>query len=105
MTTSLPSITTRSWNHATRSGRSPSRPSSTSPYAYYKYDEPAAAVAAADRFIKLHPQHPNVDYAYYLKGLVNYNQGKLDHRSRGARSTSHAGTRALRARHSATSRI
>ncbi len=45
-------------------------------YAYYKYDEPAAAVAAADRFIRLHPQHPNVDYAYYLKGLVNYNQGR-----------------------------
>jgi outer membrane protein assembly factor BamD len=45
-------------------------------YAYYKYDEPASAIAAADRFIRLHPQHPNVDYAYYLKGLVNYNQGR-----------------------------
>lgn len=41
-------------------------------YAYYKYDEPEAAVAAADRFIKLHPRHPNVDYAYYIKGLANY---------------------------------
>lgn len=41
-------------------------------YAYYKYDEPEAAVAAADRFIKLHPAHPNVDYAYYIKGLANY---------------------------------
>lgn len=44
-------------------------------YAYYKNDEPDAAIAAADRFIKLNPAHPNVDYAYYLKGLVNYNRG------------------------------
>jgi outer membrane protein assembly factor BamD len=44
-------------------------------YAYYKYDEPDSAVAAADRFIKLHPQHPHVDYAYYLKGLINFNRG------------------------------
>lgn len=41
-------------------------------YAHYKNDEPEAALAAADRFIRLHPTHPNVDYAYYLKGLVNY---------------------------------
>ena len=41
-------------------------------YAYYRNDEAAAAVAAADRFIKLHPRHPNVDYAYYIKGLANY---------------------------------
>lgn len=42
-------------------------------YAYYKDGEPASAIAAADRFIKLHPNHPNVDYAYYLKGLANFN--------------------------------
>jgi len=41
-------------------------------YAYYKQDESVSAVAAADRFIKLHPNHPNVDYAYYLKGLANF---------------------------------
>lgn len=41
-------------------------------YAYYKNEQPAAAIAAADRFIKLHPRHPNVDYAYYIKGLANY---------------------------------
>ena len=40
-------------------------------YAYYKNEDSAAAVAAADRFIKLHPRHPNVDYAYYIKGLAN----------------------------------
>jgi len=45
-------------------------------YAYWKFDESASAIAAADRFIKLHPRHPNVDYAYYLKGLVNFEQGR-----------------------------
>jgi outer membrane protein assembly factor BamD len=44
-------------------------------YAYYKNNEPDSALAAVDRFIKLNPAHPNVDYAYYLKGLVNYNRG------------------------------
>ncbi len=43
-------------------------------YAYYKYDEPESALAAADRFIKLHPNHAHVDYAYYLKGLIYYNR-------------------------------
>jgi outer membrane protein assembly factor BamD len=42
-------------------------------YAYYKDNERASAIAAADRFIKLHPDNPHVDYAYYLKGLVNFN--------------------------------
>jgi outer membrane protein assembly factor BamD len=41
-------------------------------YAYYRENDPAQAVAACDRFIKLHPNHPNVDYAYYLKGIVNF---------------------------------
>ncbi len=41
-------------------------------YAYYKDNEPASAIAAADRFIRLHPNHPHVDYAYYLKGLANF---------------------------------
>jgi outer membrane protein assembly factor BamD len=43
-------------------------------YAHYKAEEPDEAVAAADRFIKLYPQNPYVDYAYYLKGIVNYNR-------------------------------
>jgi outer membrane protein assembly factor BamD len=43
-------------------------------YAYYKDNEPASAIASCDRFIKLHPDHPNVDYAYYLKGLANFNE-------------------------------
>jgi outer membrane protein assembly factor BamD len=43
-------------------------------YAYYKDEEPISAIAACDRFIKLHPNHPNVDYAYYLKGLANFTE-------------------------------
>ena len=43
-------------------------------YAYYKNSEPEAAKSAAERFIRLHPQHPNVDYAYYLKGLTSFDQ-------------------------------
>ena len=41
-------------------------------YAHYKDGDPALALAACDRFIKMHPTHENVDYAYYLKGLVNF---------------------------------
>lgn len=43
-------------------------------YTFYKDKEPQQALAACDRFIKLHPAHPNLDYAYYLKGLVNFNE-------------------------------
>lgn len=43
-------------------------------YAHYKDNEPVLAIAAADRFIKMHPNHPNVDYAYYLKGLASFNE-------------------------------
>lgn len=45
-------------------------------YAYYKFEEPASAIAAADRFIQLYPSHPNLDYAYYLRGLISFNKGK-----------------------------
>lgn len=49
-------------------------------YAHYRNFEPEAAVATADRFIRLHPQHPNADYAFYIKGLANYveSEGFLD---------------------------
>jgi outer membrane protein assembly factor BamD len=43
-------------------------------YAYFKEREKASAITACDRFIKLYPNHPNVDYAYYLKGLVSFNE-------------------------------
>jgi len=41
-------------------------------YAHYQAYEHEAAVEAADRFIRLHPQNPSVDYAYYMKGLSAY---------------------------------
>jgi outer membrane protein assembly factor BamD len=45
-------------------------------YAYWKDGQRAAAIAAADRFIKLYPNHDSVDYAYYLKGLINFNENQ-----------------------------
>jgi outer membrane protein assembly factor BamD len=42
-------------------------------YALYKQNEQAQALAALDRFIKLHPASPALDYAFYLKGIVNFN--------------------------------
>ncbi len=42
-------------------------------YAYYRQADQPQALAAAERFIRLHPNHPNVDYAYYLRGLINFN--------------------------------
>jgi outer membrane protein assembly factor BamD len=42
-------------------------------YAYYKQNEPESALSAADRFIKQYPNNPHVDYAYYVKGLANFN--------------------------------
>ena len=45
-------------------------------YCYYKNEDTGLALAAADRFIKLHPTHQSVDYAYYLKGLVSFNEDK-----------------------------
>lgn len=42
-------------------------------YAYYKSGDQALALAAADRFIREHPTHPQVDYMYYLRGLISFN--------------------------------
>ena len=42
-------------------------------YAQYRANEPAQAMATLDRFIKLHPSSPALDYAMYLKGLANFN--------------------------------
>ena len=43
-------------------------------YIYYKQAEPVLCISAANRFIKLHPNHPNIDYAYYIKGLATFNE-------------------------------
>jgi len=43
-------------------------------YAYHKSGQPEAALSTADRFIRTYPSHPNVDYAYYIRGLTNYEE-------------------------------
>ena len=43
-------------------------------YCYYMTGDYASAESAADRFIRMHPMNPNVDYAYYMRGLSNYYQ-------------------------------
>jgi len=45
-----------------------------SAFTNWRAGETAAAVGAADRFIRTYPNHPNVDYAYYLKGLVHFRE-------------------------------
>ena len=42
-------------------------------YANWKDGERASGIAAVDRFIKMYPNHQNADYAWYLKGLINFN--------------------------------
>lgn len=41
-------------------------------YAYFRTREYESVIAASDRFIRLHPQHRNVDYAYYMRGIASF---------------------------------
>jgi outer membrane protein assembly factor BamD len=52
-------------------------------YVYHESADHEAAMASSDRFIRLHPRHPNVDYAYYMKGLsaAVQNKGLFSNRS------------------------
>ncbi len=43
-------------------------------YAHFRSADYESSIASADRFIRLHPQHPNVDYAFYMKGLSEISQ-------------------------------
>jgi outer membrane protein assembly factor BamD len=43
-------------------------------YAHFRNEEPAQAIATLDRFMRLHPASPVIDYALYLKGIVNFNE-------------------------------
>lgn len=43
-------------------------------YSYYKYEEYDMAISSADRFIKLQPRHPHVDYAYYIRGIASFHK-------------------------------
>jgi outer membrane protein assembly factor BamD len=42
-------------------------------HAQWKFNERASALATIDRFMRLHPSSPAMDYAMYLRGLVNFN--------------------------------
>lgn len=44
-------------------------------YAHYRNDDMEAARAAADRFIRLHPESDNIDYAFYMRGLSSFTDG------------------------------
>lgn len=41
-------------------------------FTYYKNNNPDTAISTAERFIKLYPTHPDVDYAFYIRGLAHY---------------------------------
>lgn len=43
-------------------------------YSHYRNSERVLGIAALDRFLKLHPNHPALDYAYYMKGVINFNE-------------------------------
>ena len=43
-------------------------------YSHWKNNDLASALAACDRFIKLYPNHDTIDYVYYLRGLINFNE-------------------------------
>ena len=45
-----------------------------SAYAHYKDDNPENAIANIDRFLRVYPLNPNIDYAIYLRGLVNFHR-------------------------------
>jgi len=43
-------------------------------YAYYRFNELPAAMRSADRYIRLHPRSPYLDYVYYMRGLIKYTE-------------------------------
>ena len=44
-------------------------------YAYFKYDEPDTALDTIDRYMRVYPRSPGMDYALYLRGLINFTRG------------------------------
>jgi outer membrane protein assembly factor BamD len=66
-------------------------------YAYYLQGEALAAEKAAERFIRLHPGNPHVDYMLYLQGLAHYKQiGEPDRDPEPAREAIEAFAKLLR---------
>ena len=45
-------------------------------YAHFMNSETEASHSAAEKFIRLHPRHPNIDYAYFMKGLSSYTRDR-----------------------------
>jgi outer membrane protein assembly factor BamD len=45
-------------------------------YAYYENEDYPSAVPAVERFLRMYPRHPNVDYAYYMKGLAHFSESQ-----------------------------
>jgi len=45
-------------------------------FAHFMNSETEAAHTAAEKFIRLHPRHPNIDYAYFMKGLSSYTRDR-----------------------------
>ena len=45
-------------------------------FAHFMNSETEAAHSAAEKFIRLHPRHPNIDYAYFMKGLSSYTRDR-----------------------------
>lgn len=43
-------------------------------YSYYLNEDYPSALPAVDRFIRMYPRHPHVDYAYYMKGLIHFSE-------------------------------
>ena len=72
------SAISRACRHASPSAGTPSRHSSVR--LLLPLREPDSAIATTEQFIKNYPRHPDIDYAYYLRGLANFSQtdGLLD---------------------------
>lgn len=45
-------------------------------YNYFKDKEPTLAIVAVERFMRLNPRHPNMDYAFYLRGLIGFHEAQ-----------------------------
>ena len=61
-------------------------------YAYYKLGEKESAKDAAETFIRENPTHPRIDYAWYLKGLIDFE--RMPHRARALAGRRHGGATA-----------
>lgn len=45
-------------------------------YSHYRIGNSQQGLAASDRFLRLYPDHENIDYVYYMRGLINFEADK-----------------------------